>query len=89
MSEVDITVTIIEISEARQIATASGIDHEILELEVADKSGSMKLVLWNEKIGPLNVGDKVRIENGFVTSFKGVWRLNVGRNGTINKVDQN
>jgi len=87
MSHVNITVKILSASESKQVVTSAGIDHEILELEVSDKSGSIKLVLWDEKIVPdLKKGDVIKIENGFVTSFKGAWRINVGRYGTITKI---
>jgi len=87
MSHVNIAVKVLNTSESKQVVTSAGVDHEILELEVGDKSSSIKLVLWNEKIIPeLKKGDMVKIENGFVTSFKGVWRINVGRYGTITKV---
>jgi len=86
MSHVNITVKVLNASESRQVVTSAGVDHEILELEVGDKSGSMKLVLWDEKIFSLKVGDEVKIENGFVTSFRGAWRINVGRYGTVTKI---
>lgn len=87
MSHVNITVNVLNVSESKQVVTSAGVDHEILELEVGDKSGSIKLVLWDEKIIPdLTIGDKVKIENGFVTSFKGVWRINVGRYGEAKKI---
>jgi len=87
MSHVNITVKVLNVSESKQVVTSAGVDHEILELEVGDKSGSIKLVLWDEKIIPdLKRDDKVEIENGFVTSFKGVWRINVGRYGEARKV---
>jgi len=87
MSHVNLTVKVLSSSESKQVVTSAGIDHEILELEVGDKSGSIKLVLWDEKIIPdLREGDKVKIENGFVTSFKGAWRINVGRYGEAKKV---
>lgn len=87
MSHVNITLTVLNNVEPKQIVTSAGVDHEILELEAGDKSGSIKLVLWDEKIIPdLKKGDTVKIENGFVTSFKGSWRINVGRYGTIAKV---
>jgi len=87
MSHVNITVKVLSALESKQVVTSAGIDHEILELEVGDKSGSIKLVLWDEKIIPdLKTGGKVKIENGFVTSFKGVWRINVGRYGEAKKV---
>ena len=86
MRHVDIAVKVLNASESKQVVTSGGVDHEILELEVGDKSGSMKLVLWDDKIIPLKAGDKARIENGFVTSFKGAWRINVGRYGNITKI---
>jgi len=87
MSHVNIVVKVSSSSESKQVVTSAGVDHEILELEVDDKSGSIKLVLWDEKIIPdLKQGDRVKIENGFVTSFKGIWRINVGRFGTVTKI---
>jgi len=86
MSRVNITVKVLNASESKQVVTSAGVDHEILELEVGDKSGSMKLVLWDDKIISLKAGDNVKIENGFVTSFRGAWRINVGRYGTVTKV---
>jgi len=87
MSHVNITLKVLNTAESKQVVTSAGVDHEILDLEVGDKSGSIKLVVWDEKIIPdLRKGDTVKIENGFVTSFKGDWRINVGRYGTITKV---
>jgi len=87
MSHVNIAVKILSTSGSKQLVTSTGVNHEIVELEVGDKSGSIKLVLWDEKIIPdLKKDDIVSIENGFVTSFKGSWRINVGRYGTIRKI---
>lgn len=87
MSHINIIINVLEVSESKQMVTSAGIEHEILELNVDDKSGSIKLVLWDEKIIPdLKTGDKVKIENGFVTSFKGAWRINVGRYGEAKKI---
>jgi replication factor A1 len=50
---------------------------------VGDDSGTIKLTLWNEQIAQVNVNDKIKIENGYVTSFKGEVNLNVGKFGTM------
>jgi len=87
MSHVNVIVNVLSTSESKQVVTSAGVDHEILELEVEDKSGSIKLVLWDEKIIlGLKKGEKIKIENGFVTSFKGAWRINVGRYGEAKKI---
>jgi replication factor A1 len=86
MSSVNIRVAVSEILKPKQIITGKGVEHEILEAKVEDETGAMTLVLWDEKILPLKVGDVLQIGNGFVTSFKGQWRINVGKYGEITKV---
>jgi replication factor A1 len=87
MSHVNITVDVLNSSESIKVVKSAGVDHKIHESEVGDESGSIKLVLWDEKIIPnLKTGDIVKIENGFATSFKGVWRINVGRYGEAKKI---
>jgi ribosomal protein S18 acetylase RimI-like enzyme len=50
---------------------------------LGDASGRVVLVLWNEQIRKVKVGDRLRIENGYVSSYMGVTQLNVGRSGRL------
>ena len=86
MDHVNLKVEVLNISEPKQIITGTGIEHDILEVEVKDETGSIALVLWDERILPLKVGDTLQIENGFVSSFKGKWRINVGKFGDAKKI---
>lgn len=86
MDHVNLRAEVLNVSEPKQIITGTGVEHNILEVEVRDKTGSIVLVLWNERILPLKVGDTLQIENGFVTSFKGKWRINVGKYGDAKKI---
>ncbi|MBE0513017.1 hypothetical protein IBX38_08200 [Candidatus Bathyarchaeota archaeon] len=86
MSSVNIRVTVSEFLKPKQIITGKGVEHEILEAKVEDETGAMTLVLWDEKILPLKVGDVLQIGNGFVTSFKGQWKINVGKHGETAKI---
>jgi len=86
MSSVKIKVVVSEISESKHVATGKGTRHEILEVEVKDETSTITMVLWDEKIIPLEVGDVLQIENGFVSSFRGKWRINVGKYGKVTKV---
>ena len=87
MRRVNLAAKISSSPSSRHVVQSGGLDHEILELEIGDDSGSIKLVLWDDKILPeLKKDDHIKIENGFVTSFKGVWRINVGRYGTLTNV---
>jgi len=86
MNHVNIKVKVLNISEPKQVITGTGVEHEILEVEVRDETASMTLVLWDEKIITIKVGDTLQIKNGFVTSFKGAWRINVGKYGDVAKI---
>jgi replication factor A1 len=41
------------------------------------------MTLWNEQINQVNVNDTVKVENGYITSFRGEIQLNVGRRGKL------
>lgn len=86
MDHVSTRVKVLSISKSKQVTTGTGIQHEILEAKVEDETGSITLVLWDEKISSIKVEEVLQIENGFVTSFKGEWRINVGKYGNIAKV---
>lgn len=85
MRDVDMELNVLSASKPKQIISGSGIEHEILEAEVEDETGKIKLVLWDDRIIPLKAGDVVQVRNGFVSSFKGEWRINVGKSGEVEK----
>ena len=68
MNHVNIRVRVLSVSKSKQVTTGTGIEHEILEAKVEDETGSITLVLWDEKISSINVEEVLQIENGFVTS---------------------
>ena len=86
MRNVNMRLEVLEVSDPHQIITGQGIEHDILELEVGDETGKIKLVLWDDRIIHVKIGDAVRIENGFVSSFKGEWKINVGKSGKAGKI---
>jgi len=53
---------------------------------ISDDTGSIKLTLWNDQIDQVNVNDTIKVENGYVTSFRGEIQLNIGRYGKLNVV---
>lgn len=86
MSNVNMKLKVLGVSEPDQIITGKGVEHKMLELEVGDETGTIKLVLWDDKVIPLKVGDLVQVENGFVSSFKGEWRINVGKYSEVKRI---
>ncbi len=85
MRNVCLEAEVIEAGEAKKIV-ARGSERAILEALISDGSGQIKLVLWDDRIVELRPGDRVAIEGGVVTSYKGEWRLNVSKGGSISKL---
>lgn len=53
---------------------------------LTDDSGSIKLTLWNDDINRFNVGDTIKIINGYVNEFQGEKQLTSGKFGKIEKI---
>jgi replication factor A1 len=86
MEHVDIQVRLVGLEEPRKFETNYGVTHVLVEGQVEDDSGGMRLTVWNEKIEQIdgvNVGDTVELKDCFITSFKGVLSINVGRDSEI------
>jgi replication factor A1 len=87
MKRVSVEAKVVEKGDVREVKSKFKDEtYRIADAVVADETGSIKLTLWNDQIEQVNVGDNVKIENGYVTSFKGEVQLNVGKFGkmTIN-----
>jgi replication factor A1 len=84
MKRVNVEGQVVEKGDPREVKSRYKDEtYRIVDAVIADESGSIKLTLWNEQIEQVNVGDKVKIENGYVTSFKGETQLNVGKFGKL------
>jgi len=83
MRRVDISAKVTEVSDTRDVTTRTGEQMKVATAVVNDESGSVKLTLWNEQIGQVRVDNTVKVENGYVTSFRGEIQLNVGRYGKL------
>jgi len=55
---------------------------------VKDDSGEMDLTLWNESIDEISVGNKVKIENGYVSEFQGNPQLTAGKFGSLTVIEE-
>ena len=79
MKQVQVEAEVLEISEPREVHSRTGEPLKVAEATVQDETGSTKLALWNDQIRQVKVNNKIRIYNGYVTSFRGQKQLNVGR----------
>jgi replication factor A1 len=84
MKRVAVEAKVVEKGDPREVRSRFRDEtYRIVDAVVADETGSIKLTLWNEQIDLVNVGDNIKIDNGYVTSFKGEIQLNVGKFGKL------
>jgi replication factor A1 len=84
MKRVSVEAKVVEKGDPREVRSRYKDEtYRIVDAVIADETGSIKLTLWNEQIEQVNVGDNIKIENGYVTSFKGEAQLNVGKFGKL------
>jgi replication factor A1 len=84
MKRISIQARVTEKSDPREVMSRfKDQTYRVATVTVADETGTVKLTLWNDQIDLVNVNDTVKIENGYVTSFRGEIQLNVGKYGTL------
>ncbi len=84
-SKVNVEATVIEKQPVREVNTKFG-PNSVCEVIVEDESGNIVLVLWGPQANEFEIGDKLKIENGFVKEWNGALQLSVGKFGKIVKV---
>ena len=81
---VNVTAKVVSKTEIRDIPMGrDGSAHRVCDALVGDETGVVYLTLWDDNIEKVNVDDSVRVENGYVTLFKGNIRLNIGKYGKL------
>ncbi len=83
MRRIDIEVKMDDIGDTREVVTRDGSTHRVATATVSDESGTIKMSLWDDHIDQVKVGDHIRIENGYSTSFRDETQLNVGKYGKL------
>jgi replication factor A1 len=81
---VNVTAKVVSKTEIREIPMGrDGSPHRVCDALVGDETGSIYLTLWDDNIEKVNENDTLRVENGYVTLFKGNMRLNIGKYGKL------
>lgn len=84
MKGVSIEAKVMEKSETREVMSRFKDEtYKVATAIIADDSGTIKLTLWNDQINQVNVDNTVKIEKGYVTSFRGEIQLNTGKFGSL------
>jgi replication factor A1 len=84
MKNVAVEAKVMEKSETHEVLSRfKDTTHKVATAIIADETGTIKLTLWNEQINKVNVNDTVKVENGYITSFRGEIQLNIGKYGKL------
>ena len=88
MRRVDAEGEIVEMAEPRTVNLRTGGEARVADCMLKDESGQIKLSLWDDQIDMVKQGSKVRVTNGYTNSFRGELRLNVGKYGRLEVLEQ-
>ncbi len=70
------------ISPVREVSTRNG-KARVAEATIEAENGKFILTLWGQQIEQVKPGNTIEIENGYVTVFMNVPRVNVGQYGKL------
>ena len=87
--QVNTIVKVVSKTETREVT--SRIDqtaHRVAEALVGDETGSIYLTLWDEAVDKIEEGQTLRITNAYVNLFRGSMRLNLGRYGNYEVLEE-
>ena len=74
-------------SDPRTVNSRTGEALKVCDCAAVDPDGAeITLTLWNQEIDGVNAGDKVRVTNGWVASYKNKLQLSAGRFGKLEKL---
>ncbi len=86
VGNVVVEASVTAISEPREVVTRFGKKTRVADATIKDDSGEITLTLWGDDVDKVGIGDKVKIENGWVSEFKGTSQLSAGKYGKMTVV---
>lgn len=86
---VNAIVKVISKTEPREVTSRSDASqHKVCEALVGDETGTVYMSLWDEAIDEVTDDLVLSISNGYVNLFRGSMRLNIGRYGSYEVIDE-
>lgn len=86
LGRVNLEATIVKKEQPRAVTTRFG-ETQVANATLEDDTGRITLALWGND-AEIAEGSRVRIENGFVSTFKSELQLSAGKFGKIVVVEQ-
>jgi hypothetical protein len=87
MKKINLKAKVLEIAKPTFVFTRFGNYASVANALIADKTGAVKLCLWNEQINSISEGDIIHVEDARVSTFRGERQLRVGKNGKLSVIE--
>jgi replication factor A1 len=82
-------VKVMSKTEPREVTSRSDMStHRVAEALVGDDTGSVYMTLWDDVIDAVDEGQVLDIKDAYVNLFRGSMRLNLGRYGSYEVLDE-
>ena len=82
--------TMVKVVSKGEVRSVTGRDYSVRRVAdalVGDETGCVYMTLWDDKIDAINEGITLSITNGYVNLFRGNMRLNIGKYGSYELVE--
>jgi len=86
--EVNVIVKVVSKSQVRNVTGRDYTVRRVADALVGDETGCVYLTLWDDNIDKINEEATLRITNGYVNLFRGNMRLNIGRYGSFELLEE-
>ncbi len=83
MKKVNLEAEVLRTSTPSTVSTQYGTRATVTNAVIADRTGSVKLCLWNEQALSVRKGYTIQIKNAKVLTYKGEKQLRLGKGGTV------
>ncbi len=83
------TVKVISKTEVREVTSRSDMStHRVAEALVGDETGTIYMTLWDNVLDEIQDDMVLEVKDAYVNLFKGSMRLNLGRYGSYEVIDE-
>ena len=87
MTNISVRARILSLQAPQSVRSKAGKSLRVAEALLSDKSGKIALTLWQNQIYKVKVNQVVDIKDAYASQYQGVTKLTLGRNGTLEVVE--
>jgi replication factor A1 len=88
MKKVNLIAEVLETSEPSKVHTQFRDNALVSNATIGDETGKILLCLWDQQVNSISMGECIEVKNAHVATFKGEKQLRLGRNGTVNAIQE-